>query len=203
MKKAIKKAMKIVGITFGVIVALFIVIGIIANTTTSQPKAAVVKHVSAADLAKQKQAAELEHEQQVSELQSLGDWDISSQQQTFQDDYNQVQSDLNNGDVQSAYSDAQMFSSYFDQQNSDVMNNQDMKNVPADIPSNVRNELSNVDPQLTEAYMAYKMVFDDLADYANSGDMSKLSDVQTNIQIANDDFNTAKGFINKANQMIK
>jgi hypothetical protein len=83
------------------------------------------------------------------------------------------------------------------------MSNQDMNNVPRDIPSNVRDTLSDVDPHLAQGYMLEKQGFDALADGVQNNDISKISTAKDNFSLANDEFNLAKALIDKANAMLK
>lgn len=156
-----------------------------------------------ADQAKQAQAAADAKATQRAELQALGDWNIKSNSDDFAKRYTKVQQYISQGDRQSAYDEATMASKRADDLNSKTMNKQDMQNVPKDIPSSVRDILSNVDPHLAQAYMLEKQGFDALADGINDNNVSKISEAKDNFAIANDEFNQAKALIDKANAALK
>lgn len=140
---------------------------------------------------------------EYAELQALGDWGIGSSKQELAQDMVDIHKSIDAGDTTGGYDSAKRSASQADNWNTQTMNNQDMQNVPSDIPNNVKSVLRNVDPNLAEGYMAYKIAFDDIAEYINTGDMSKMDDSKTNIQIANADFANAQSFIDRANKMLK
>jgi hypothetical protein len=155
------------------------------------------------DNAKTKQVVAEARKTQLAELQALGDWDISSSKQEFEHDYASIEKSLNQGDVYGAYETAKRAAEKADQWNTDTMDNQDIKNVPADIPQNVRDVLSNVDPNLAEAYMDERLGFEKLADAINSNDLSKVDDAKSYFQLADSSFANAKAFIDRAQNMLK
>lgn len=140
---------------------------------------------------------------QQAELQTLGDWSIQSNSDDFSKRYTDIQNKIAAGDRQSAYDEATMASKRADDLNSKTMNNQDMDNVPKDIPSNVRDTLSGVDSLLATGYMSEKDGFDKLADAINTNDLAKLSAAKDDFAEANDQFNQAKALITKANDALK
>jgi hypothetical protein len=188
-----------------------------APATPATPASSSVSNTSTtdentADNAKTKDAKQSQSEPkktstdkatQQAELAALGDWSIKSNSDDFANRYTKIQKYIAAGDRQSAYDEATMASKRADDLNSKTMNNQDMANVPKDIPSDVRDVLNGVDNLLATGYMSEKDGFDKLADAINTNDLSKLNEAKDDFAVANDQFNQAKALIDKANGMLK
>jgi hypothetical protein len=173
-----------------------------AATQKKAEEEAAAKKKADEEAAAKKKAADEKATQQA-ELAALGDWSIKSNSYDFENRYTQIQKYIAQGDKQSAYDEATMASKRADDLNSKTMNNQDMDNVPTDIPSDVRNILSGVDPLLATGYMSEKDGFDKLADAINTNDLAKLNEAKDDFAVANDQFNQAKALIDKANNALK
>lgn len=168
-----------------------------------QDKKAVEAQTKADEEAAAKKKAADEKSTQQAELAALGDWSIKSNADDFSNRYAKIQQYIAAGDRQSAYDEATMASKRADDLNSKTMNNQNMANVPKDIPSEVRNVLNGVDSLLATGYMSEKDGFDKLADAINTNDLSKLNDAKDDFAVANDQFKQAKSLIDKANGMLR